>query len=105
MRVKALFLLVLLTLAALPAWSAVLAAPPSSTPPVTLTDILAPASAQPVTAPDLGVVSSHVPLAKISCTPSCTTISQCRTFCGCLAANCVSVFGCSNRVCDCTPCP
>jgi hypothetical protein len=105
MRVKFLCLLVLLTLVAVPVWSAVPAAPPSSTPPVTLADILAPASAQPATAPDLGVISSHRPLAKISCTPSCTTITQCRDACGCTAANCVNVFGCANRVCDCTPCP
>jgi hypothetical protein len=109
MRVKFLCLLVLLTLAALPAWSAAPAASPSSTPQVTLADILAPVPAQPA-APrdltlDLGLISSHRPLDKISCTPACTTLQQCRDFCGCLAANCKNTFGCSNRVCDCTPCP
>ncbi len=109
MRVKSLCLMVLLTLAALPAWSAAPAASLSSIPQVTLADILAPAPAQP-SAPqdptlDRGLISSHRPLEKISCSPSCTTLQQCRDVCGCLAANCKSVFGCSNRVCDCTPCP
>jgi hypothetical protein len=104
MRVKSLCLLVLLALAALPAWSAAPAAP-SSTPRVTLADILAPVPAQPATSLDLGLISSHHPLEKISCSPACTTITQCRTFCGCTAANCANAFGCSNKICDCTPCP
>lgn len=105
MRVKFLCLLVLPTLAALPAWSADPAASPAPTPQVTLADILTPVPAQPGAPLDLGPISSHRPMERVSCSPACTTITQCRDFCGCTAANCVNTFGCFNKVCDCTPCP
>jgi hypothetical protein len=105
MRVKTLCLLALLTLAALPAMSAVPAAPPSSTPPVTLADILAPASAQPAAAPDLELVSSNPPLSKAHCFPSCTTAAQCQAICSCTIAVCVNVTGCASKVCNCSICP
>ena len=105
MRVKSLCLLAVLILAALPALSAVPTAAPSSTPTVTLADILAPAPAQPAAAPDLELVSSHRPLLKLGCRPICTTTEQCRTLCNCVTAVCQTFTGCTNKSCNCSACP
>jgi hypothetical protein len=105
MRVKTLCLLALLILAALPALSAVPAAAAPPTSPVTLADILAPASAQPAAAPDLTLVSSHRPLLKLGCRPICTTTEQCRTLCNCVVAVCETFTGCANKSCNCSACP
>ena len=107
MRVKSpLCLLILLTLAALPSWSAPAGAPSPAVPEVTLADILAPVPAQPTASLDLGLFFVPRPQEKIACSPSCLSYSECRTICdNCAFANCKTVFGCSNRVCDCSTCP
>jgi len=96
MRVRSLCLLLLLTLTALPAWSAEPAASPSA-PQVTLADILAPAPAP--AASGLGIVTAF------ACFPACTSDAYCQSLCECSVAFCYFSSSCQKRICNCTVCP
>jgi hypothetical protein len=95
MRVRALCLLLLLVLAAFPAWSA--APETSPAPQVTLADIFAPA---PV---ETGGILEVTPQAAF-CFPACTTNAYCQSLC-CATAVCATRPGCQTRVCNCSVCP
>jgi hypothetical protein len=104
-RVKFLCLLVVLALAAPAAWCASAAEPSSSSPGVTLADILAPVPAQDAPTLDLGLLSGHHPQEKLGCFPKCTTNAQCQDLCACTVAVCQLFTGCPTKSCNCSPCP
>lgn len=98
MRVRSLCALLLLTLIALPAWSAAPSASP--VPQITLADILAPAPAPPLETAALPDVFQAA-----ACIPACTSNAQCQSICECAAAVCAFSSFCQKRVCNCTVCP
>lgn len=99
MRVRHLCILLLLTLVALPAWSAASVASPGPVPQITLADILSPAPAPLETSalPDVFQAAA--------CIPSCTSNAQCQAICECAAATCYFNSFCQKRICNCTVCP
>jgi hypothetical protein len=98
MRVRSLCLLLLLTLIALPAWSAAPAASPETLPQITLADILAPAPAPLAAsaAPDI--------FQEFACVP-CSSDAYCQSLCECSAAVCTFNSFCQKKICNCTVCP
>lgn len=92
MRLKALCFLLLLTLAALPAFA-------DPAPRVTLNDIYSPAPAptETVELPDF--------FQEFACFPACSTDAYCQNLCECSLAYCVYRSFCGKKVCDCTVCP
>jgi hypothetical protein len=95
MRVRTLCILLLLTLSALPAWSAAPAA--SSVPQITLADILAPAPAELAANGDI--------FQEFACIPPCSSTAYCQTLCECSVAVCTFSSFCQKKVCNCTACP
>lgn len=98
MRVRILCTLLLLTLSALPAWSAAPAASPEPVPQITLADILAPAPTPVATnaAPDI--------FQEFACIP-CSSTSYCQSLCECSVAVCTFNSFCQRNICNCTACP
>lgn len=94
MKIRSLCLLLLLTLAAVPAWAS-----PEPVPQVTLADILSPAPAP--------IAASELPdfFQEFACFPSCTSDAQCQSLCECSAAFCAYNSYCQKRICNCTVCP
>ena len=92
MRVRTLCILLLLTLSALPAWSA------EPVPQITLADILAPAPASVAmnAAPDI--------FQEFACIP-CSSTAYCQSLCECSVAVCTFSSFCQKKICNCTACP
>ena len=98
MRVRSLCILLLLTLAALPAWSAEPTASPEPVPQVTLADILSPAP--------IPLAASSLPdiFQEFACVP-CSSNAYCQSLCECSAAFCTFNSFCQQKICNCTVCP
>ena len=104
MRVRSLCILLLLALAASPAWSAEPAVSPAGpawpepVPQVTLADILAPAPT-PLAASSLPDIFQE-----FACVP-CSSNAYCQSLCECSAAVCTFNSFCQKKICNCTVCP
>ena len=103
MRMRSLYLLLLLTLAVLPAWRAAPATSPA-TPQVILADILAPVPAQLAPSElDFGSPMNSAQQ-KAACFPTCTSNATCQSLC-CATAVCQFVAACNKKICNCSVCP
>lgn len=94
MKVRSLCALLLLTLIALPAWSAA----PEPVPQITLADIFSPAPTP--------LAAGSVPdiVQEFACVP-CSTTAYCQTLCECSVAVCTFNSFCQRKICNCTACP
>lgn len=93
MKIRSLCLLLLLALAAVPAFAS-----PEPAPQVTLADIFSPAPAPAATGalPDI--------FQEFACVP-CSSDAYCQSLCECSIAYCTYRSFCGRKVCDCTVCP